>query len=114
MQMQARILVGSLREVKTKKGAQLRKSSLKVCDVGTECGSNITTYWIDFLGDAALDQVELDSVMGNEFTIDVAFAKASLGKNGNTYLNMTGGAIFTADGRVVQSALRDHQQKRAS
>lgn len=114
MQMQARILVGSLREIRTKKGASLRKLSLKVLDVGSECGSDVSTYWIDFLGDAALTQVELDSVMGNEFTIDVRFVKATKGNNGNAYLNVSGGAIAAADGRVVQASLRDHQMKEAS
>lgn len=114
MQMQARILVGSLREIKTKKGTQLHKSSLKVLDIGSECGSDVSTYWIDFLGDAALSQVELDSVVGNEFTIDVRFVKATKGNNGNAYLNVAGGAIVTGDGQVVQSALRDHQLKQAS
>jgi hypothetical protein len=113
MQMQARILVGSLREVKTKKGESLRKTSLKVLDIGPECGSEVATYWIDFLGDAALDQVELDSVMGGEFVVDVRFVRASESK-GKAYLNLSGGAIATSEGWIVQSALRDHQLKQVS
>lgn len=114
MQMQARILVGKVTEVRTKKGQSLSKASLKVLDLGPECGSDVTMYWIDFLGDAAVSQVELDSVMGEVFTIDVRYTRASLGKNGNAYLNMAGGAIVTADGQIVQVGLRNQHTKKAS
>lgn len=113
MQMQARILVGSLREVKTKKGTNLAKSSVKVLDIGPECGSDVTTYWIDFLGDAALSQVELDSIVGEEFTIDVRFVRSSMG-NGKAFLNVSGGAITSGDGHIVQRALNEQHMKRAS
>ncbi len=113
MQMQGRILVGSVREVKTKKGAKLPKCSVKVLDLGPECGSDVSTYWIDFLGDAALDQVELDSAMGSEFTIDIKFVRSSFA-NGKAYLNISGGAILNADGLVLQAGLRNHHQKLAS
>ena len=114
MQMQGRVLVGSVREVKTKKGAKLPKCSVKVLDLGPECGSDVSTYWVDFLGDAALDQVELDSAMGSEFTIDIKYVRSSAGKDGKAYLNVTGGAIVNADGLVLQASLRNHQQKLAS
>jgi len=114
MQMQARILVGSLREATTRKGEKLPKCSLRVLDLGIECGSDVTTYWIDFLGDAALNQDELDSVMGGEFTIDIRSVRSSLGKNGKAYLNMSGGAVTNADGLVLQPGLRNHHQKLAS
>jgi hypothetical protein len=114
MLMKGRILVGSLREFKTKKGDTLPKASVKVADMGPECASDVITYWIDFLGDAALSQTELDSVMGEEFMIDIRLARASKGSNGNAYLNVAGGAIVDASGHVVQSGLRQRQMKKAS
>ncbi len=113
MQMQARILVGKVTEVRTRKGQPLSKASLKVLDLGPECGSDVTTYWIDFLGDAAFSQVELDSIMGEEYTIDVRFVRASC-KDTKAYLNLSGGAIADADGQIVQPALRNHHMKKAS
>src|SRR5277367_1229212 len=87
MQMQARILVGAIRQVQMKKGGNLPKTSLKVLDIGPETGSDVAVYWIDFLGDAALDQVELDSIVGGEFSIDVRLARATENK-GKAYLNI--------------------------
>lgn len=114
MQMRGRILVGSLREFKTRKGETLPKTSIKVADMGPECSSDVVTYWIDLLGDAALSQVELDSVLGEEYSIDVRLCRSSLGRDGKAYLNLSGGAITDAQGRVVQHALRErHRDGRA-
>lgn len=111
MKMQGRVLVGSVREFKTRKGETLPKASLKVVDMGIECSSDVTIYWVDFLGDAALTQMELDSVVGGEFTLDVKFVRASAGKEGKAYLNMAGGAITNAAGQVVQLGLRTSDRK---
>jgi hypothetical protein len=114
MLMKGRILVGSLREFKTKKGEALPKASVKVVDMGPECSSDVVTYWIDFLGDAAPSQVELDSAMGEEFAIDVRLCRVSLGRDGKAYLNLNGGAIIDAQGQVLQAGLRQRQLKKAS
>jgi hypothetical protein len=108
MLMQGRVLVGKNEEIKTKKGP-LAKSSLKVVDMGPECSSDVVVYWIDFLGDAALTQVELDSVRGEHFTIDIRVVQVSKGNDGRVFLNTKGGALVSADGRVVQSGLRNHE-----
>ncbi len=110
MQMRGRILVGSLREFKTRKGETLPKASIKVADMGPECASDVVTYWIDLLGDAALSQVELDSVLGEEYTIDVRLCRSSLGRDGKAYLNLTGGAITDERGQIVQRGLRDRRR----
>lgn len=113
MLMQGRVLVGKIQQITTKKG-QVAKSALKVADMGPECSSDVVVYWIDFLGDAALTQTELDSILGEQFTIDVRLVQASRGNDGRTFLNVKGGAIVTADGQVVQSNLRQRQMKKAS
>jgi hypothetical protein len=114
MLMQGRVLVGKIQQITTKKG-QLAKSALKVVDMGPECSSDVIVYWIDFLGDAALTQVELDSILGEQFTIDIRLVQASKGNDGRTFLNVKGGAIVTPDGQVVQAGLRHRQElKRAS
>jgi hypothetical protein len=113
MLMQGRVLVGKIQQITTKKG-QLSKAALKVADMGPECSSDIVVYWVDFLGDAALTQVELDSILGEQFTIDVRLVQAT-GNNGRTFLNIKGGAIVSPDGQVVQSGLRHRDElKRAS
>ncbi len=111
MQMQGRILVGSVREFRTRKGETLPKSSIKVVDMGAECGSDVVTYWIDFLGDSAVTQAELDDIVGTECTVDIRFCRSSLGKDGKAYQNVAGGAITNASGQVVQSRLRTRQKK---
>jgi hypothetical protein len=113
MLMQGRVLVGKIQQITTKKG-QLSKAALKVADMGPECSSDIVVYWIDFLGDAALTQTELDSILGEQFTIDVRLVQAT-GNSGRTFLNIKGGAIVSHDGHVVQSGLRQRDElKRAS
>jgi hypothetical protein len=113
MQMQARVLAGSVREFRTKAGKQLPKSSVKVLDMGPECGSDVTTYWVDFLGDAALTTDELESIVGTEVTVGIRSCRSSLGNNGKVFQNISGAAILDHSGRVVQAGLA-HSQKKAS
>lgn len=113
MQMQARVLAGSVREIKTKKGP-LPKASVKVLDMGPECGSDVVTYWIDFLGDAALTADELESIVGSECTVSVRSIRSSAGQNGKVFQNIAGAAILDGHGQVVQASLAHHTQRKAS
>jgi hypothetical protein len=112
--MQARVLAGSVREFRTKKGAMLPKASVKFLDMGPECGSDVTTYWVDFLGDAALTADELEAIVGSEVTVGIRSCRSSAGQNGKVFQNISGAAILDHEGRVVQAGLTRQSHKKAS
>jgi hypothetical protein len=118
MQMTGQALAGSTQTLTTKKGDQLQKSKLKVLDIGSEAsGGDI--YWIDFLGEAAMSEEELEAVLRQQVVVEVRRMYASPGKReGVAYLNAAGGAV-KLNGQVVQRTLRTQyakqtQQQRAS
>ena len=84
----------------TKKGESLQKTRLKVIDMGDETGGDLPMYWIDFLGDAALTDAQVQALLHKEVAIDIRRVTPSTGKDGRAYINMTGGAIHGDNGLV--------------
>ena len=113
MQMLGKVLSGMVQTLHTKKGTFLQKTRLKVLDMGDEVQGDVQFYWIDFLGDAALSEGELDGVRGHEVSVEVRRASPSLGKDGKAYINMTGGMILDGQGKPVQSTLAAKARKSA-
>jgi hypothetical protein len=115
MQMQGQALAGKTGVVATKRGEQ-QKSQLKVMDIGPEAAGG-DVYWIDFWGEDALSEEELESVLRRQVEIEVRHVSASAGKRlpqtevpggaggGRVFLNFSGGAV-RLNGQVVQRALR--------
>lgn len=104
MQLNGKVMSGFTTSFQTKKGDTLNKTRLKILDTGEEVGDELNTYWVDFLGDAALTEDDIDQIRKQEVVIEVRRASASLGKNGTAYLNITGGAVLF-QGMPVQSKL---------
>jgi hypothetical protein len=113
MQMIGRILSGMVSSIDTKKGTKLPKTRLKVLDLGDEVQGDVQFYWIDFLGDVALSETELDQVRGQQVTVDIRRVTPSLGKDGKAYVNVSGGMVLDAQGKPVQAALRQKQARSA-
>lgn len=105
MQMNGKVLAGTTQILSTKKGTQLEKTRLKVLDTGGEVAGDLQWYWIDFLGDAALAESELDSVRQEEVVIEIRRVSASNGKDGRAFLNITGGLILLGGSVPVQAKL---------
>jgi hypothetical protein len=104
MKLTGKVLAGSAEVINTKKGDRLAKAKVKVLDTGAELKGDIAFYWVDFLGPNALNQVELDSIQGEEVEVDVVRVRATQGTKA-AFLNITGGAMH-AGGKVVQSAIQ--------
>ena len=113
MQLTGQILTGSTQTIATKKGGTLEKTKLKIMDIGPEAsGGDI--YWIDFLGEAALTDEELDAILRQPVLIEVRRIYLSTGNQpGRSYLNASGGAVLQ-NGQIVQSGLRSQRLARAS
>ena len=62
MRLEGTALMGSTQTITTKKGDDLQKTKLKVMDMGPEANGG-DLYWIDFLGEAALSDEELDAIL---------------------------------------------------
>jgi len=104
MQMQGTALAGGTQTFQTKRGEALQKTKLKVLDVGAEARAEV--YWVDFLGEAALTDEEMERVMRQKVEIEVRGVSATVGKQGGrAFLNVSGGAI-RLNGQVVQRSLR--------
>jgi len=104
MQMQGTALAGGTQTFQTKRGEALQKTKLKVLDVGAEARADV--YWVDFLGEAALSDEEMEQVMRQTVEIEVRGVSATMGKQGGrAFLNVSGGAI-RLNGQVVQRGLR--------
>jgi hypothetical protein len=117
MQMQGQALAGKTGVVATKRGEQ-QKSQLKVMDIGPEAAGG-DVYWVDFWGEDALLEEELEAVLRRQVEIEVRHVSASAGKRlpqteapggaggggGRVFLNFAGGAV-KLNGQVVQRALR--------
>lgn len=113
MQLTAQVLTGSTQTISTKKGDPLQKTKLKLIDIGSEANGG-DLYWIDFLGDSALSDAELEDVLHQRVVIDVRRMYASAGRQmGQAYLNASGGAI-RLNGEVIQPRLRSQAQRTAS
>ncbi len=100
MHMTGRIQGGTTTTLTTKKGESLQKTRLKIIDMGDETGGDLPTYWVDFLGDAALTEAQVQALLHKEVSIDIRRVTASTGKDGKAYTNMTGGAILGDNGLV--------------
>src|SRR5271166_1210446 len=100
MHMTGRIQGGTTTTLTTKKGESLQKTRLKIIDMGDETGGDLPTYWVDFLGDAALTDSQVQALLHKEVSIDIRRVTASTGKDGKAYTNMTGGAILGDNGLV--------------
>jgi len=113
MQMQGTALAGGTQTFQTKRGDALQKTKLKVLDIGAEASGGV--YWVDFLGEAALSDEEMQQVMRQQVEIEVRLVSASPGKpqpgvaGGRAFLNISGGAVRLG-GQVVQRSLRGQQQ----
>ncbi len=105
MKLLAKVLHGSTQTITTKKGTKLAKTRLKVQDVGEEVNGDLLAYWIDFLGEYALTEAELATILREEVEIDLKRVSASAGDQGGAFLNLTGGAIFH-QGHMVQGRAR--------
>ncbi len=105
MKLLAKVLHGSTQTITTKKGTQLEKTRLKVQDIGPEVGGDLLAYWIDFLGEQALSEAEISTILHEEVEIDLKRVSASAGTKGGAFLNLTGGAIFH-QGHLVQGRAR--------
>jgi hypothetical protein len=105
MKLLAKVLHGSTQTITTKKGTKLEKTRLKVQDVGEEVNGDLLAYWIDFLGDNALTEAELSTILHEEVEIDIKRVSASAGDKGGAFLNLTGGAIFH-QGSLVRGRAR--------
>lgn len=105
MKLLAKVLHGTTQTITTKKGTQLEKTRLKVQDVGEEVNGDLLAYWIDFLGENALSESELNAVLREEVEIDVKRVSASAGQKGGAFLNLTGGWLYQ-NGKVVQGTAR--------
>ncbi len=103
MQLKGKVLAGTSQTVMTKKGTQLAKTRLKVLDTGEEMSGDIQFYWIDFLGEVALADNELESINHKEVTIEVRRVMPSAGNDGKAYINITGGLIYDQNGHIVQT-----------
>jgi hypothetical protein len=76
-----------------------------VQDVGEEVNGDLLAYWIDFLGEHALSESELATILREEVEIDIKRVSASAGDKGGAFLNLTGGAVFH-QGHPVQGRAR--------
>jgi hypothetical protein len=103
MQLIGKIITGTSTTIATKKGAQLDKTRLKVLDMGDETAGDVTVYWVDFIGDAALSDADLTKVNHQEVTIEIRRITCSM-YNGKAYMNLSGGMILLG-GNPVQSKL---------
>ncbi len=113
MQLQGKVMAGITTTVVSKKtGEQINKAKLKVLDVGDEAGDDLLIYWIDFWGDSALSQDEIEQIKKQEVAITIRRVTATTGKNGNAYLNFSGGLV-TLNGAPVQAKFRTAARKSA-
>jgi hypothetical protein len=106
MKIEGTILQAKSQTLTTKAGAQLQKTKLRVLDTGLEAdGGDI--YWIDFLGEAALSDDELEQVHRQQVVIELRKVYATSGSKPNSaYLNANGRAVLF-NGQVVQKGLRE-------
>ena len=105
MQLQGKILAGTSTTITTKQGAKLDKTRLKVMDIGDETAGDVNVYWVDLMGDAALDDAMLTSVNHQDVVIEIRRITCSL-YNGKAYMNISGGIILLK-GNPVQQKLVD-------
>jgi hypothetical protein len=112
MLLSGQILTGSTTTFNTKKGGTLQKAKLKILDLGPEASGG-DLYWIDFLGEAALSDEELQRVRRQQVEVEVRSMRASAGSKGGVFLNANGGAI-RLNGQVVQKGLRNGVASAAS
>ena len=103
MQLIGKIIAGTSTTITTKQGAKLDKTRLKVLDLGDETAGDVTVYWVDLMGDAALSDEQLNKVHHQEVTIEIRRVSASL-YNGKAYLNVSGGMVLLS-GNPVQDKL---------
>jgi hypothetical protein len=106
MQMHAHVLAGMILDpIRTKQGKVLEKTRLKVMDIGPEAAGG-DVYWLDFLGEAALSEDEVERIHRQQVVIEVRRMYASWGNQaGKAYLNAAGGAVVLG-GQIVQHGLR--------
>jgi hypothetical protein len=104
MQMNGKVLAGTTMVVNGKNGKSFDKTRLKVQDVGSEMDSDIQWYWIDFIGNAALTDDEVESILHEEVVIEIHRVSASNGKDGRAFFNINGGPILLGS-MPVQSKL---------
>ncbi len=111
MKLQAKVLAGQTESLMTKKGEPVQKTRLKVQDVGAEV-TDLLAYWVDFFGEYALTQEQIESLLHQEVEIEirrVAVAekdgKAVVTKTGRGLLNLSGGRLLH-QGHVVQQLSR--------
>ena len=101
MKMRAKILAFTFSTLTTKQGKTLEKARVKVQDVGNETNGDLLAYWIDFLGEQAPSEVELQAILHEEADIDIRRVSCSKGKDGGVFLNLTGGTIWQ-DNKAIQ------------
>ena len=114
MQMFARVLSSHNETLDIKngknQGQKLNKTRLKVIDVGDEVNGDVIQYWIDFLGENALTDKEVELILKKDVQIDIRLVRATSGKNGGAFLNISGGMIMLADAHgqniIVQGQAR--------
>jgi hypothetical protein len=102
MRITAKVFSGSNTPFKNKDGQAVAKTRLKVVDMGDELDGAPQTYWIDFVGDYALNPQEVQALQKQMVEIDIQYVTASTGKDGKAYLNVRGGFVYL-DGKVYQT-----------
>lgn len=105
MQMHGKVLSGMTQTITTKKGTPLPKARLKVLDTGPETQGDVQFYWMDFLGEVALSESELEQVRHQEVVVEIRRIVPTQGRDGKAYLNITAGAVLL-NGAPVQAALK--------
>lgn len=78
MQLIGKVLAGTSTTITTKQGAKLDKTRLKVLDMGDETNGDLNAYWVDFMGEAALNDAQLTEVNHQEVTIEIRRVTCSL------------------------------------
>jgi hypothetical protein len=73
----------------------------------------VVVYWIDFLGEAALSEADMERVLHQEVDIEIRRIVPTKGNDGKAYLNVSGGAIALG-GQVLQSGIKSGQARRSA
>ena len=105
MQLQGKVIAGTSTTITTKQGSKLDKTRLKVMDIGEEAAGDVNVYWIDFMGDAALNDTQLAAVNHQDVIIEVRRVTSSIYKD-KAYMNIIGGLVLL-NGNPVQEKLVD-------
>jgi hypothetical protein len=113
MQLQGKVMGGKTVTITTKQGNHLDKTRLRFLDIGEEAAMDLVDYWVDFIGDAALTEQQIHDLRGKEVVVQIKRVSMSLGSNGKSYLNISGGLILPLHGgEPIQPKLAQSQMSR--